>query len=269
VLQTTVWYPASAGSGPIDPGTGGVLDAPLDPSGGPYPLLVFSHGSCGFPNQSTFLTARLATYGFIVVAPPHPGNTLLEFPSCGTAAAQLTSFIERPHDVVFALDTMLAANDDVSSPFHGAIDPARLGMSGHSFGGLTTYLAVGIEPRFKVALPMAPAVIGTPILTIPSMNMFGDIDSLVNLPAIRTAYANAHAPKFLVEIADTGHYAFSNGCFPSPDCAPPATLTQDEAHERVLRYALPFLEVYLAGDERFRPFLASPAGPGYALQAQP
>src|SRR5262249_16658478 len=84
----------------------------------------------------------------------------------------------------------------------------------------------------------------------------------VNLPAIRTAYANAHAPKFLVEIADAGHYAFSNGCFPSPDCAPPATLTQDEAHERVLRYPLPFLAVYLPAPDPSPPSPPPPARPG-------
>ena len=64
--------------------TGGVVDAPLDASGGPYPVVLFSHGSCGYPLQSTFLTPLLASRGYIVVAPPHPGNTINEFPTCGT-----------------------------------------------------------------------------------------------------------------------------------------------------------------------------------------
>jgi dienelactone hydrolase len=229
---------------------------------------MFSHGSCGFPNQSTFLTARLASYGFVVVAPPHPGNTLFDFPACGSVQNQLASFIERPQDVLFVLDAMLAASGDGSSPFFGAVDANRIGMSGHSFGGLTVYTTVPLDARFKVAMPMAPAIPGSPVLAVPSLTMLGQIDAVVNVPAIRDAYAAALPPKFLAEIASTGHYAFSNGCFPSPDCAPPATLTQPEAHDRVLRYALPFLEVYLAGDERFRPFLAPPAGPGYAFQAQ-
>jgi dienelactone hydrolase len=267
-LQTSIWYPAPPGSSPIDTGTGGVDNAPLDGSGAPYPILMFSHGSCGYPNQSTFLAERLASYGFVVVAPPHPGNTLSDFPACGSGPNQLASFIERPQDILFVLDAMLAANADSSSPFFGAIDANRIGMSGHSFGGLTVYLVVPLDARFKVALAMAPAVPGMPVLAIPSMNMLGQIDTVVNLPAIRTAYADALPPKFLAEIANAGHYAFSNGCFPSPDCSPPVTLTQPEAHDRVLRYALPFLEVYLAADERFRPFLAPPAGPGYAFQSE-
>ena len=89
--------------------TRGVVDAPLDASGGPYPVVLFSHGSCGYPLQSTFLTPLLASRGFIVVAPPHPGNTIYEFPTCGTPNAQAASFIERPTDMIFVLDQILAA----------------------------------------------------------------------------------------------------------------------------------------------------------------
>jgi dienelactone hydrolase len=270
VLNTSIWYPAPPGSGSIDPNYGAVLNAPLDGSGGPYPLLMFSHGSCGYPNQSTFMTALLASHGFVVVAPPHPGNTIYDLPRCMTAPALAAAFVERPQDILFVLDGMLAANADSGSPFFGAIDDNRIGMSGHSYGGLTTYLTVPLEPRFKVALAMAPALGPSPyVFTIPSLNMFGQIDSLVNLPNIRTAYADAQPPKYLVEIANAGHYAFSNGCFPGPDCAPPATLTQPEAHDAVLRWVLPFLKVYLAGDPSFKPFLAPPAGPGFVLQAEP
>jgi hypothetical protein len=50
---------------------------------------------------------------------------------------------------------------------------------------------------------------------------------------------------------------------------PPTTLTQAEAHADVLRYAVPFLQVYLAGDLSFLPFLALPAGPSFDVQAEP
>ena len=73
----------------------------------------------------------------------------------------------------------------------------------------------------------------------------------------------------LVEIPNAGHFAFSNGCFPSPDCNPPTTLTQNEAHAVVLRWVLPFLEVYLAGDTSFAPFLLPPAPPPVVLEAAP
>jgi dienelactone hydrolase len=270
VLDTYVWYPAPAGSGPVDAATGGVLDAPVDLSRGPYPVVMFSHGSCGFPTQTTFLWPLIASYGFVVVAPPHPGNTIAEFPTCGTAQAQVYSALERPADIRYALDQMLAASADPASPFAGALDGSRVGMSGHSFGGFTTYQVATQDARIKAALPMAPAIpASNPVLTMPSLTMLSTLDSYVDDPAIRDAYGRAHAPKYLVEIQNTGHFAYSNGCFPSPDCNPPTTLTQDEAHAAVLHWVLPFLEVHLAGDTSFLPFFATPVPPGIVFQSMP
>jgi predicted dienelactone hydrolase len=230
-------------------------------------VLLFSHGSCGHATQSTFLAPLLASRGYVVVAPPHPGNTILEFPDCGTLLAQAASANERPADVIHALDRMLAANADPQSPFFAALDPERVGMAGHSFGGFTTYLTVARDARFKVALPLGAAVPGRPRLAVPSLTMLGQVDTVVSLPAIRTAYADAAPPKLLVEIEHAGHYAFSDLCFPRPDCNPPVTLTQDEAHALVLRWVVPFLERYLAGRSEAEPLLAAPQA-GVVVQQQ-
>lgn len=264
VLDVFVWYPAPPGQGAIDPVTGGVPDAM--PAAGSHPLVLFSHGSCGYPLQSLFLTPLLATRGFVVAAPSHPGNTLAEFPACGTPTAQTASFLERPADVTYVLDTLLAAGVDAASPFFGLIDETRIGMMGHSFGGLTTYLVAANDPRIAVAVPLAPFATIAPALAVPSLTMIGGIDSVVPNAATRERFAESTPPKRLVEIAHAGHYAFSNLCFPGPDCAPPATLDQDEAHALVLRWVVPFLEVYLAGDDAFRPLLAEPVPPGVTVE---
>jgi predicted dienelactone hydrolase len=269
VLETVIWYPAPPGSGPINNTYRGVQDAPLDLSAGPYPIIMFSHGSCGYPSQSRFLTPMLATYGFIVAAPPHPGNTLAEFPDCGTPGAQGQSAVERPRDIIYVLDQMLAADGDSLSPFFGAIDETRIGMMGHSFGGFTTYRVLDLDTRFDVAVPLAPAVPGSPVVTVPSLHMLGQLDSLVNNPSIQTAYANAASPKHLIEIRDAGHFAFSDLCFPGPDCQPPTTLTQPESHAIVRRWVLPFMKVYLAGDTSFAPFLATSPSTGVLYFSEP
>ena len=256
-LGTVVWYPSTVAT-PLDPAYAAVLDAPLDPAGAPYPVVMFSHGSCGYAAQSTFLTALLASYGYVVVSPPHPGNTLLEFPLCATPGVQVASAVERPRDVIFALDQMLAANADPGSPFAGSMDPERIGMMGHSFGGFTTYGVLPLEPRFKVAVPLAPAVPGRPLVAIPSLTMLGEIDSRVDNDAIRAAYDRALPPKLLVEVEDAGHYAFSDLCFTSGDCNPPTTTTQGESHDLVRRWVLPFLERYLAGRPGAEPFFSDP-----------
>jgi len=269
VLDVVVWYPTTPGAGPIDGATQAVLNAPLDDSGGPYPVLLFSHGSCGYPLQSIFLTPLIASRGYIVIAPPHPGNTLFEFPNCGTPAVQVASAQERPQDVIFALDQMLAANADSGSDFFGALDPSRIGMSGHSFGGFTTYFVANLDPRIKMAIPMAPAAPGNnAALHVPSLLMLGNIDSVISLPTARQAFTNSDTPKWKVEIEHAGHFAFSNFCFPSADCMPPTTLTQDEAHLQVLRWVIPFVEWKLKGDETFAAFFQSPP-PGVQFDAQP
>lgn len=268
VLNTVVWYPAPADSGPINGQLGGIENAPVDTAGAPYPVLLFSHGSCGFATQARFLTALLASQGFVVIAPPHPGNTIAEFPTCAGGPAQVASVQERPQDIIFALDFMLDQSAQPATDFTATLDPDKIGMSGHSFGGLITFLVAGQEPRIKVALPFASAAPGNPVLTVPSMHMLGQIDSVVNNTAIRNAFQASPAPKYLVEIQHTGHYAWSIACFPSADCAPPATLTQPEAHAAVIRWVLPFLRLHLEGDESYAPFFARSL-PGTVLTAVP
>jgi hypothetical protein len=43
---------------------------------GRFPLVVFTHGYSGFRDQSTFLTTRLASWGFVVAASDLPDNDL-------------------------------------------------------------------------------------------------------------------------------------------------------------------------------------------------
>lgn len=267
VLDTSIWYPAPPGSGPIVANTGGVADAPLDASGGPYPLVLFSHGSCGFPLQSRFLTPLLASWGYVVVAPPHPGNTIFDFPNCNTQAAIIAALQERPQDVKFVLDQVLAADHDSLSPLYGAIDETRIAMTGHSFGGLTTYLVAATDPRIDVAVPMAPATLANSTLPVPSLTMLGTIDSVISNPGARAAYDRSASPKLRVEIEHTGHYAFSDVCLSTSDCNPPATLTSAEAHADVLRWVLPFLKTYLSGESEWAPLLGAPSQPGFVYAA--
>jgi len=267
-LETVIWYPAAAGAGPLDAENGGVLDAPVDASGGPYPVVMFSHGSCGYARQSLYLTPLLASWGFVVVSVPHPGNQIFEFPECGLAEAQTASFQERVPDIRFVLDRMLELSSTPGSPFLGVLDGERIGMMGHSFGGMTTYRVAVRDARIKAAVPIAPPVFGEPTLDVPTLTVLGKIDSVVDPEPPLAAFAAAARPKYLAVIENAGHYVGSDSCFPRPDCKPPETLTQDEAHALVVRYVVPFLKRHLAGDESFRSLLETPM-PGVELTAEP
>lgn len=264
-LETMVWYPAPAGSGERNSDFRAVVDAPIDRTE-KHPIVLFSHGSCGYARQSMFLTPWLATHGFVVVAPPHPGNTIFEIDTCGANTGN--SAIERPEDMIFVLDTILAENADPDSPLSDSMDAEAVGMMGHSFGGLTTFLTTERDDRIKVAVPLAAAVPGDGAFDIPSMTIIGDVDSVVSNDRNVEAYERSARPKWLVNILNSGHYAFSDGCFPGPDCDPPVTLEQVEVYPRVRRWVLPFLKVFLQGDLAFAPFLAEEAGPSFDVDAR-
>lgn len=263
-LELVIWYPAPPDAGPRDEAERAILDAPVDASGGPYPIVLFSHGSCGYPRQSLFLTPWLATHGYVVVAPPHPGNTIFEIATCSGAPGSAT---ERPADMIAALDAILAENADASSPFAGMLDEDAIAMTGHSFGGFTTFRVAEDDDRITAAIPMAAAAPAGFRLDVPSLALIGDVDSVVDNDGNVAAYRLSARPKWLVNIRHTGHYAFSDGCFPGPDCDPPLVLTQAEAGPRVRRWVLPFLKVFLDGDLSFAPFLAEEAGPSFDVDA--
>src|SRR5262245_29800874 len=266
-LDTRVWYPAVPGTGTTT--TLGARDARVQ--GGRHPLVIFSHGSCGIPEQSVFLTAALASWGFVVAAPAHPGNQITDgFPACFTAS--FDSLRERPHDVSVVIDGMLATATERGSMFARHIAPRRIGMSGHSLGGITTLLVTEEDPRVRAALALAPAVVRivrpqAPV-RVPLMVQAAERDSLAPLPDSQVAFDLAGPPRFLVEILNAGHFAWTDICagslFGVHDCDP-GTLSQDDAHALVLRYAVPFFSRYLAGHRRFGRLLSSDGVPPGAL----
>ena len=53
-------------------------DLPIDEGHGPYPVLVFVHGTAGFRTQSLSQLTHLASRGFVVLAADHPGLMLAD-----------------------------------------------------------------------------------------------------------------------------------------------------------------------------------------------
>ena len=123
---------------------GAVRDAPVDHHGSGHPVVVFSHGWGGTRLQSVYLTEFLASHGFIVAAPDHVGNTFAEELSGSNALSMLEAARVRPGDVSRTLDALLELNDSwPDSHLAYAVNPARVAVAGHSFGGFTTYRVAG------------------------------------------------------------------------------------------------------------------------------
>lgn len=106
-------------------------------AGGPYPLLVLSHGATGHPDEYAETIPMWASHGYVVVAPIFPA-TNRDAPEALTNIADVAN---QPGDVSFVIDQILAATDDPDDPLHGLVDPDAIGVVGHSLGGATTWAA--------------------------------------------------------------------------------------------------------------------------------
>lgn len=147
-LNAWVWYPAegeqelanySEFNGIFETSGRANWDvSPVD-NDAPYPLVIFSHGSGSSPLLSLFFTEHLASYGFVVIAMEHPGNTMFDRlgPDDAYNANIIENYVHRPNDVSRAIDYALdELNTGVLS---GMIDPDKIAVSGHSFGGYTAF----------------------------------------------------------------------------------------------------------------------------------
>jgi predicted dienelactone hydrolase len=139
-VDTAVWYPAKECEGS---GQRVIHGAEPDSSGGPYPLILFSHGHRSINIQSSLLMQAWASHGFIIAAPNHEKNTMFDYDETCQAMMQFA----RPLDLRFVTDQMLLLNKDSASFLHGLIDENAIGVSGHSFGGHTTLMSAGATPN--------------------------------------------------------------------------------------------------------------------------
>lgn len=146
IVPITVWYPALPSGQALEKYLMLVegkayQDAPTDKSGAPYPVVLFSHGFNGISWQSISFTNYIASHGYIVVATDHKGNTLFDFNADDELVAQVA--LERPRDLRFALQEVVAMSVNVATELAGMAEPFKVAVTGHSFGGYTALMAAG------------------------------------------------------------------------------------------------------------------------------
>jgi predicted dienelactone hydrolase len=154
-LPTAVWYPAVLPIDGVPVKYLGILegqavaDAPPLVRDAPYPLVLFSHGNKGIGVQSFTFCEHLASQGLVVAAPDHPGNTLVDNPDDEEMAR---SALERPPDIVFVMERLLAGSAGEDAFLEGLLDSVNLAVAGHSFGGYTALVLAGARASREEAL---------------------------------------------------------------------------------------------------------------------
>jgi predicted dienelactone hydrolase len=161
-----------------------------------------------------------------VVSPDHHGNTFLD--ALGGIDDPDVA-VNRPLDMSFLIDAFLAMNAESGSFFEGALDPGAIGMSGHSFGGYTTFALAGgafalgtfTDARVKAILPLAPAAaFFEPAffagIEIPTLIVGGSLDETTPFATDQQAPFDAlpvgASVVGLADLRNAGHFTFSDFC---------------------------------------------------------
>lgn len=233
---------------------------------GPFPLVLFSHGNNGVRIQSFYFGAHLASHGYVVASPDHHGNTFVDTLA---GIVDLGSAANRPLDMRFVLDEVLARHATPGDFLAGAIIPEQVGMSGHSFGGFTTFALAGgttRDPRIKALFPQAPAAVFPDnyfaAIDVPTLIVGGSLDETTPFDQDQrrpfTALPSGAAVVGLAELRDAGHFTFSDFCeVPRAllsflggfdEACEPRHLPWRHAHDIINLLALRFFDATLRGD---------------------
>ena len=194
-----IWYPAA--------------------EGGARPLIVFSHSSGGRRRQSSFLCTHLASHGYVVAAMDHSEVVVPELArrddlTAGQKAALIEAWIaNRVPDIRFLLDHLLESESH--------LDPTRIGIVGHSFGGWTALAAPAADGRIRAVVALAPCGSSQPPpgiipakLTftwgrdVPTLYLVAENDTSLPLPGMYELFDRTPATKHMVILRRADHLHF-------------------------------------------------------------
>jgi dienelactone hydrolase len=173
--------------------------------GGPYPLLLFSHGFTSNYRNGAYLAAHLASYGFAVAAVNHP-LTHWGAPGGPTVA----DVVNQPGDLRFLIDRLLARSADAGDLLAATLDGERIGVLGVSLGGLTATLAA-FHPDFGDGRIDAALSIAGPSSFFTPAFFAGDADVLVPWEANARPIPAKVPGGELVTLARGSHTGFAGG----------------------------------------------------------
>ena len=243
------------------------------------PVVLFSHGLGGSRENSPYLGNQWSARGYVAVFVQHPGSdesVWKELPAKGERlaamreAASAKNFALRVKDIPAALDQLARWNAERGHPLFGRLDLSRVGLSGHSFGAVTTQAVSGqhfplglvnyTDGRIKAAVAFSPSAprrgsaerafgqVGIPWLLMTGTkdtSFINDTDVASRL-AVYPALPAGHKYELVLEGAE--HSAFG-------DRPLPGDKESRNHHRAILALSTAFWDAYLKGDAAARAWL--------------
>ena len=252
----------------------------LPPDNSPAPVILFSHGLGGSREGSGYLGMHWAGRGYVTVFLQHPGSDTSVWADKPAGrrmeamrkAANVQNFLLRVKDVPAVLDQLDRWNKMDGHVLAGRLNLGKIGMSGHSFGALTTQAvsgqstgrlnAVFADARITAALIMSPSSPrrGSPReafgkISIPWMLMTGTKDTAPIGDAdmeSRLAVFPALPPgdKYELVLYGAEHSAFTDRALPG-DREP----RNPNHHHVILALSTAFWDAYLRNDTAAKDWL--------------
>jgi predicted dienelactone hydrolase len=246
----------------------------------PAPVILFSHGLGGSREGSAYLGNHWASRGYAAVFLQHPGSddsVWKDKPpaqrlAAMRASADLENFVLRVDDVRAVLDQLDRWNQAPGNPLSGRLDMKRIGMSGHSFGAVTTQAVSGqtfvrgaslTDSRIKAAVIMSPsgprlggnATMAFASVKIPWMLLTGTRDTAPIGDAtiesrLSVFLALPVGSKYELVLYNAEHSVFTERALPG-DSQP----RNPNHHRSILALTTAFWDAYLRDDANARKWL--------------
>ncbi|MDP8255585.1 MAG: hypothetical protein P9M14_07550 [Candidatus Alcyoniella australis] len=207
--------------------TDALREAEIQVAAEPWPVIFFSHGLNAVRFQNFTMCEYLASHGFIVAAPDHYGNAIFtndpfsEDVILVNPTTVVTSFIDTVTDIGFVYDRLAELNVEPGGRFEGLLDLSRCGMTGHSYGGMTTLNAAPQYDFIDAIAPLNPAYVGVfpEDFDKPFFLVQGRKDGVVGffVPDVEILWnENESTQKIYLDMYRAGHYSVTDACLLLP-----------------------------------------------------
>lgn len=201
-------------------------------SGGPYPVILFSHGFGGTKDSFSTIGKQWASEGYVVIHPTHADGMprTRRIPIGGFNPIE--TIAARVGDLTWILDSLDKLHKQVPG-LKGKLDTTIIGVGGHSFGAYTAMLIGGVtadlgnekqrsfhDKRVQAILPISAQGTGQQgltkkswdQLTLPMMTITGTRDRGAGQQSVdwkKEPYQySPPGDKYLIVIEGANHFSF-------------------------------------------------------------